>query len=185
MKVPASGSVLLLLGLLLAGLACPVRAAAPAGSETNLRDGFFLLQDVCQRESKVHWISWIKTTPPGIVDYAKEISSAADDTLATMTRLEKGDSSLVPGANPLPPIEQEVRAGIREDKQHALLFGTSGSDYVRALLIDQIEASTYIMHLAQAMGHEAPDADQAKALLGISNRWTKIRQEGAHFLRGM
>ncbi len=152
------------------------------GAESNLRDGFFLLQDVSQREAWVGLITFVKTSPPELADYAKKISVAADQTLAVVDRAEKADSSVQGDSNPLPAIERDARQSIREDKQDQLLFGTKGPAFARAFLLAQIEAATYITHLAKVMAAEDPNAARARALQKISDRWLQLRNEGFRLL---
>jgi hypothetical protein len=161
-------------------LSMPARAAS--GSEHDLRVGFYLLHDVCNKETQVHLITLIKTTPARETDYVGRISRLADGTLAIVTRLEEGDSSLAMEDNPLPTFEQKVRSSIRADKQHQLLFGTSGPDFARALLVTQIEAANYILHIARNLAEEDTDADRAATLRKVSSRWLAIRNEGFRLL---
>jgi len=168
----------LLMGFLLLGSSLPGKAAPPS----NLQVGFYLLHDVCHEESQVHLITMVKTTPGDLTDYVNHISRTADQTLAVIERLEKDDPSLRLDNNPLPPFEQEVRGSIRADKQHQLLFGVSGPSFTRALLLTQIEATNYILHIAKVLAGEDTDADRAHTLRKISGRWLTLRDRGVVLL---
>jgi hypothetical protein len=163
---------------ILAFLALPLRADDHPGSSPDLRAGFYLMHDVCQRESQAHLVTLVKTTPKPVADYLDEISRAADDTLKVLRRLRQGDSSLRDAPNPLPPFEEATRAGIRADKQHEILFGTKGPAYVHAILLDQIEGANYVMHMAKVWSERDPDADRAATMRKVSARWQALRDEG-------
>ena len=44
-----------------------------------------------------------------------------------------------------------MRDSIREDKKQQLLFDTTGTEFIRAFLVTQIEASTYAMNLSKVL----------------------------------
>jgi hypothetical protein len=166
----------------LGGSLLPVAADPVPVSAADLRVGFYLLHDVCQQETQVDMLAIIKTTPPDVAAYVKRISHVADDTLATIEGLEKADPSLKIDRNPLPLFEQTVRSDIRADKQHQLLFGTSGPHFARALLVAQIEAAAYILHMAEVLAREDKDAGRAATLQKISTQWLALRTEGFRLL---
>ena len=75
----------------------------------------------------------------------------------------------------LPQFEEDTRESIQGDKEHLLLFGTSGSAFVRAILVTQIEAGTYGMNLAKVLADAEPDTHRAAVVRKIGNRWEKLR----------
>jgi hypothetical protein len=152
------------------------------GSPDDEQVGFYLLSDVCQQETQVKLITLIKTTPPGVVDFVKRVSQTADESVATINRLQKGDPSLKTTDNPLPAFEQRVRNSIRDDKQHQLLFGTKGPDFARALLVTQIEATNYITNIAKDLAASDPDPDCARTLNRLSAKWLSLRVEAFRLL---
>jgi hypothetical protein len=85
--------------------------------------------------------------------------------------------------NPLPRIERDARASIKDDKQHQLLFGTTDSEFARALLVSQIEACTYALHLSKILAEQETDRDRAKTLRHISAQWLGLRNEAFRILR--
>jgi hypothetical protein len=176
MKIP------LLLACFSVLLVLPVSAKPSAGSAEDLRDGFYLLHEVCHEETQVSLITLIKTTPPNVTDYVKRISSLAKESEATLDRLRDHDSSLRDAEDPLPPFERATRSSIRADKQHLLLFGSKGSTFAKRLIFTQIEASNYILHLSKVWADRDPDADRAATLRKMSAQWLKIREEGFRLL---
>ena len=160
-------------------LAAPVRAS---DSGKDMRDGFFLLHDVCHEESQVHFITIMKTTPPWLVDYVTRISKLADDTLDILDEMEDHDPSLKSDDSPLPPFERAVRASIRDQKRHDLLFGTKDAAFSRALILTQLDASNYIANMAKVLAADDQDDARARKLDKISSHWAAIRSEGLQFL---
>jgi hypothetical protein len=159
----------------------PARGEESAGSSADLQAGFFLLHKVSDQESQVAMLDIIKTTPPDVADYVKRISQAAKDNLDILDRLAHHDSSLH-GPNPLPPFEQATRKNIQDEKQHLLLFGSTGPTFARRLLFTQIEAANYIVNLSQTWAERDPDAKRDAVMRKMSARWAKIRDEGYHML---
>lgn len=173
------------LGLgLVAGLLCMATPLVAAEAASNLQAGFYLLHNVCDEESQVHLITVAKTTPADVTDYVNRVSKIADESLKTLDGFEDRDPSLKLDRNPLPQFEQKVRKAIKADKQHNLLFGTTDAAFARALLFSQVEASNYIMHMAQVLADEDPNAHQTRELLKISARWEKLRNEGVRLSAG-
>ncbi len=153
------------------------------GLTAKLNGGYFLLHQLSEDEAQLPLLLLVKHAPDEISTYADQISRTAKETLATLDRLQKGDPSIRFDRNPLPPIEQETRASIKADKQHQLLFGTSNSEFVRALLLAQIEACTYGLHLSKVLSEQETDPDRAKALKHLSAKWLAQRSEAFRILR--
>ena len=170
-----------LIGYLLAW-ATPGPANAKDISAQDLRAGFFLLHDVCHQELPLHLITMVKTTPPDLKDYVDRISKEASSSLSTIDAIEQRDDNLKMKQNPLPNFEQEVRRSIRAEKQHFLLFGTSGASFSRALLITQVEASTYIFNMTKVLSAEDSDSKQVHLLTKMGAHWASIRDEGYRLL---
>ena len=155
-------------------------ALSPQQRERN--GGYYLLHDLLSQESDVDKIMLAKNAPPEIGAYTKTISALAHESLATLDKLKSWDSTIDFDKNPLPPIEIEVRKSITADKQHQLLFGTTGPAFTRALLISQIDAANYAKHLAKVLAqHES--GDTRAALEKISDKWSR-QVEKAYGLLG-
>jgi hypothetical protein len=168
--------------LIFLGCSVALPAEVKPGSTADLQDGFFLLHDVCQKESQVSLITLVKTTPPDMASYVKRMAAEAKESVATLDRLSDGDRSLRDVRNPLPPFEEATRASIRADKQHQLLFGTKGPDFARTLLLTQIEAANYIIHLSKVWSERDPNADRAATMQKMSRHWQTLQDEGYRLL---
>jgi hypothetical protein len=125
----------------------------------------------------------VKDAPPEIERYADHISKTAKESIAALERMQESDAHLKFDKNPLPPIERDVRESIQADKQHQLLFGTTGAEFVRTLLVSQVEASSYALNLAKVLSQQEKDPDRVKALQHISVKWRAIHLETMRLLR--
>ncbi len=161
------------------------RAGASEASERpeQLNGGYYLLHHVCEDETNLPLLVAIKHTPPEIASYVDKIAKTSRESITALDRLQKGDATLQSDKNPLPPIERDVRQSIRDDKEHQLLFGTTDTEFVRALLVSQIEASGYALNLAKVLSEQEKNPDRVKALQHISAKWLTIRNEAYRLLR--
>jgi hypothetical protein len=176
------------LGLLICflGIFCVLTLAR--GDETSehqayLNGGYYLLHHLCEDEAKLPLLLDVKDAPPGIEKYADHISKTAKETIAALERMQESDASLKFDKNPLPLIERDVRESIQADKQHQLLFGTTGAEFVRALLVSQAEASSYALNLAKVLSQQESNPDRVKTLQHISVKWRAIHQDAMRLLR--
>ncbi len=78
-----------------------------------------------------------------------------------------------------------MRASIKADKQHTLLFGSKGDAFALHLLFAQIEGTNYISHLAKVWAERDPDADRDATMRHMSARWLALREEGFRLLAQM
>lgn len=152
--------------------------------QDKLNGGYYLLHHLCDEESQLPMLSFIKTTPPEIVEYVDRISKTSKESLASLERMQDHDPAIRFDKNPLPSIERDVRESIHDAKQHQLLFGTTDAAFVRALLVSQIEASTYAVHLSKVLAEQETDPVRAKALQRISAKWLLIQNETYRHLKG-
>ena len=160
----------------------PMAHGAEPGLREKLNGGYYLLHHVSADEAQLPLLLDFKHAPPEISDFADQISKTAKKTVAVLEHLQEGDASIRFDRNPLPQIEQDVRDSIKAEKQHTLLFGTSNSAFVRALLVSQIEASTYAMNIAKVLAGEETDSDRARALRHLSAEWDRRRMEAVRLL---
>jgi len=173
--------VLLLIGLNAA--MAPTRGDEATEQQEKLNGGYYLLHELNQDEAQVPLLLLVKHAPAEITTFADHISKTAKETLADLDRLQKDDPSIRFDRNPLPQMERDTRASIKADKQHQLLFGTTGSEFVRALLVAQIEASTYALNLSKVLAEQETDPHRVKILRHISARWLDMRNEAFRILR--
>ena len=149
----------------------------------NLNGGFFLLHDLLDNEADVPLLLDLKTAPQEIQDFAKKISLTAKDGEAAMDKMRDADPRINWDKNPLPKIEQDVRASITEEKQHQLLFGTQGPDFVRAFLLSQAEASKYAANIAKVLAQQDKNAWHSREFSRISARWHALNEQDFQLLR--
>ena len=159
------------------------QAAPPSETQSKLNDGYFLLYQLADNEDQLPLLFTVKHAPPELVDYAKQISRMAKETMADIERMQDKDHAIKFDHNPLPAMEQDTRASIKGDKQHQLLFGTTDAEFVRALLVSQIEASTYATNLAKVLADQETNPDRVKTLQHISAKWMKLRNQAYGILR--
>ena len=167
----------LLLGGALAALlvlVSPLRAS-DAEKARYLTNGYGLLYKLCDQEKPLDMILIVKTTPRNVADFLHQVSGSAKQDVNWLDELRDHDKALTFDDRGLPQFEEDTRNSIRADKQHMLLFGTSGSAFTRAILVTQIEAGTYGMNLAKVLADAEPNAHRASVVRKISDRWEKLR----------
>lgn len=149
---------------------------------TDLQTGFFLLRHTCDEESKVELLDFVKTTPGDVADYLKRVSASAKELRGWIDSVEEREPGLKLEKSPLPQFEEDVRASIKADKQHNLLFGTKDVRYQRALLFAQTEATNYIMHMTKVLAKDDPG--RASRLMKFSEKWHRLRDEAVKMSAG-
>lgn len=169
--------------LLSLALALPLRADDVSRQQMNY--GYGLLHHLCDQESQVDLILIVKTTPPNVAHFAHEVSDGAKADLKVLGDLADRDPSLHFDEQGLPDIETGTRASIKAEKQHLLLFGATGSDFAKALVLTQIEASTYGENLAKVLADDETNAHRAAALRHIAASWGKLKDEAYTLLYKM
>jgi hypothetical protein len=153
------------------------------GAKAKLNGGYYLLHKLGSDEAKLPLLLDVKHAPPEIVTYADTMSKTGKATDAAIEEMHDRSPSIQFDKNPLPEIEQDVRDSIKADKQHQLLFGTSNSEFVRALLIAQIEASTYGTNLCKVLADQESSPERAATLRKLGARWLGRRDEAFRILR--
>ena len=176
-------SVRLSIFMMLVVALVPVGADEGQRASTGLNGGYYLLHHLAKDESNVPMLMMVKHAPRDITQFSDDIGKVAKKSLAALDRFQDNDSSLRVDENPLPAIEQSVRDSIKADKQHQLLFGTSDTEFVRAFLVSQIEATTYAVHLNKVMADQETNPARAKTLRNLSNDWGLTRARAYRLLR--
>ena len=133
------------------------RAQDNAAYQDNLNGGYYLLHKLYADESQVPILLDLKTAPKEIQDFADK--------------------------NPLPKIEQEVRASITDEKQHQLLFGTKGPDFVRAFLVSQAEATKYAANIDKVLAGQDKNPEHERDLRRMSAQWSALGDEVFRLMR--
>ena len=152
--------------------------------QDKLNGGYYLLHHLCEDESRLPMLSFIKTTPRDVADYVNRISQTAKESLASLEQIQDQNPAIQFDKNPLPPIERDVRESIHDAKQHQLLFGTTDAAFVRALLVSQIEASSYALNLSKVLADQETDPSRVKMLQRMSAKWLLIQNEAYRRLNG-
>jgi len=173
----------LLIGTGTAMTISPMRGDEASDRQGKLDGGYFLLHQVSEDETQVPLLLAVKHAPSEATAYADRISKTAKETVSALDRMQEHDPVIQFDRNPLPRIERDARASIKDDKQHQLLFGTTDSEFVRALLVSQIEACTYALHLSKVLAEQETDPGRAKTLRHISAKWLGLRNEAFRILR--
>jgi hypothetical protein len=161
----------------------PVQGEGISRQQEKLNGGYFLLHNLSEDEAQVPLLLDLKHAPPEIVAFANRMSQAGKATGATLDRFQEKDPAIQLDRNPLPQIEKDTRDSIKGDKQHQLLFGTTGSEFVRAFLVSQIEASTYAVNLSKVLAAQESDPQRTKTLRRVSAQWLALRNDAFRILR--
>jgi hypothetical protein len=160
-----------------------VRGNEASERQDNLNGGYYLLHHLCNDESQLPMLAAIKSTPPEIVIYVDRIAKMAKASAATLDGMHDRHPAIRFDKNPLPPFERDVRESISDEKQHQLVLGTSGAAFVHALLLSQIEASTYALNIAKVLADQEKDPKRIIALKHIQEQWKLIQDEGYRHLK--
>ena len=72
---------------------------------------------------------------------------------------------------------------ITEEKEHQLLFGTKGPDFVRAFLLSQAEASKYAANIAKILAQEDKNPWHRREFSRMSDQWHALNEKDFHLLR--
>ena len=166
-----AGAIFLIIGHLSS------RADEPKANQSTLNDGYSLFYDFCRQESQLSLLRWVKTMPPGISDYARQISSTAKDNMAILEGMGVGDSSLRLDKASLPSFEINVRQSMANDRKQQLLWGSSGAAFAQALTMTQCEVTNYGLHVAKVLSETEPDRDRAHALRRMYDQWLALHVE--------
>jgi hypothetical protein len=151
-------------------------------SQHERNGGYYLLHKLSDDESHLPLLLLIKSCPKEVHEFADKISSNAKENMAVLDRIRSHDPSMSYDENPLPQFEQDIRASIKEEKQHQLLFATSGPAFVRALLISQSEATKYGANITKVLAEDEPDPDRAATFRRLSAKWERLYDEDFQML---
>jgi len=168
--------------LLRAGTIHATMSVAPA-QPGKLNGGYYLLAHVSEEESQVQMLFLVKDAPDEISGFGKQMSKTAHETAEALGHLRDKYPSVHLDQNPLPPIELDVRASIRADKEQQLVDDTSGPEFYRAFLVTQIEAATYASNLASVLSEQETNPQRVKVLRQIAAQWRARREEAFRLLR--
>jgi hypothetical protein len=160
----------------------PCQAAEDESKMGKLNGGYFLLHDLSDNEASLPILLDLKHAPPEIQPFADEISKVAKETEAAIEKMQDRDPAIRYDKNPLPAIEKETRSAVSGDKQHRLLFGTHNDEFVRTLVVSQVEASGYAIGLCKALADDESDPARQKTLQHLAARWGTVRDDSYRLL---
>ena len=149
----------------------------------NLNGGYYLLHKLCSDEAQLPLLLVVKDTPKQIHDFADKVSRTAKESMAVLDQMQEKDPQINWDHNPLPKFERDVRESITAEKQHQLLFGATGSDFARALILSQTEASKYGANITKVLAEQEENPERAKSLRRLSEKWHALYDESFRFLR--
>jgi hypothetical protein len=158
-------------------------ASETSEHQTYLNGGYYLLHNLASDEAQLPLVLVVKDAPPNIKPYTDRISKLAKETTADLEQVQSRDPSLQFDKNPLPSVEQDVRDSIKDDKQHQMLMEATGHEFVRVLVVSQIEASTYAANLAKVLADQEKDGRRAHTLRDLSAKWLAVRKDSYRLLR--
>lgn len=153
------------------------RADEPKSNQSSLNDGYSLFYDFCKQESQLSLLRLVKTMPPNISDYARQISSTAEANMAILKAMGAKDNSLRLDKVSLPSFEIDVRQSMAVDRKQQLLWGSSGAAFAQALTMTQCEVTDYGLHLAKVLSETEPDSHRAHALRQMYAQWLALHVE--------
>jgi hypothetical protein len=159
------------------------RATEAKANQSTLNDGYSLFYDFCKQESQLSLLLWVKTMPPGISDYAKQISSTAKNDMVILRAMSVGESSLRLDKVSLPSFEIDVRQSMADDRKQQLLWGSSGAAFAQALTMTQCEVTNYGLHVAKVLSEAEPDPDRARAMRRMYDQWLALHVEAYRLSR--
>jgi hypothetical protein len=170
-------------GLIVCGFAAKsARGDDASPRQAKLNGGYYLLHTLADNEAQLPILLDLKTAPREVQTFADHISKLGKETEGDIEKMSDHDPALRYDKNPLPEIEQETRDSIKDDKQHMLLFGTKGPEFVRALINSQIEATTYAINLSKVLADQESSPDRARTLRHLSAKWLKMRKDAFRIL---
>jgi hypothetical protein len=180
---PREAILLFLTTFLLALGSVPVQGANDPATQASLNDGYSLFYDFCNQESQLSLLLWIKHTPPDIADYANRISATAKDDMAILKQFSVNNAALRLDKISLPSFELDVRKSMGDDRKQQLIWGSSGAAFAQAMAMTQSEVTNYGLHVAKVLADTDPNADRARAMQKIFEKWSALHQEAYHLTR--
>jgi hypothetical protein len=178
MQLSFQWTVLVLAVMLLMGIPYdPLRAADSEATQTSLNDGYSLFYDFCNQESQVSLLLWIKTTPPDIAAYTKEITATAKADMAILKNFSANNPAMKLDKISLPPFELSVRKSMADDRKQELIWGSSGAAFAQAVRMTQSEVTNYGLHVAKVLSETEPNPDRARAMHEIYEKWKALHEE--------
>jgi hypothetical protein len=143
--------------------------SVPFGALAVRNNSYSLLYDLMGDERHVSKVLMVKRDSRELSRLIKDISETSSAAAKSLEEFSKRDSSLALDVLNLPPGEVATRAAIADTKKKELL-GTSGADFERALVLTQISALNYGVHLARVAAVNDASSERAAWLHDLGQR---------------
>jgi hypothetical protein len=163
----------------------PPPSSARASADLAVRDNSLaLLNDLLNDEKRVGLILLIKRETPELKQLVKGISGTAADGARMLKEWMKEDPRLKSALSELhlPPGEVAARKAIAKTKQSVLLR-SKGEEFEFQILLTQMEALNYGVHLALIAAENEPDPKKARKLSQLADRMGPLLQQVIAVLR--
>lgn len=143
-------------------------------SRSELIDGYKLLYDLVSQEKDVPKLLIIKNETPPLRAFIKEIGRTAS---LVQKELEQLKPRLKDSADPLPLAERQTRKAIEKTRTRELLR-SRGADFELRLVLSQLEALTYAVHLAQSLAAAESSPARRKMLTEFEQAFLDLYAQG-------
>lgn len=141
-----------------------------------------LLYDLLGDEKNLSKILIIKRESKQLNELVKRISSTAGDSAKKLEKLAQLDRTLNLHAVGLPSGEVATRDAISKTKSGELLHG-KGNDFEFKLLLTQVEALNYGLHLAKVAAENSEQPEQVYEFSTLSAELKRLYEQVVTLLR--
>ena len=178
MKIARSSLAVLACICLLSGCQSPpAQSRIPAtDSQVTRNNCYSLLHQLLDDEKNVSILRFIKRENTDLKSLIKSVSAAAKAGAEQLEVFAKQDPTLILDDYRLPPGEQKTRDAIGATKEKELLH-QSGARFELTLLLTQIEALNYGVHLAKVAALNDTQPDRIRYLAGLSEQMKNLEDQ--------
>jgi hypothetical protein len=179
MRTPRGALLAVLLALACQSAAppAPPRAAAPASPH-----GYALLFELLGQEQDVDKLLLVKRERADLGELMGSIAEtcgAAHERLAALGEADPALNLTDPG---LPGAELAVREAIEGEKTK-LLLTESGKEFELQLVLSQLQALSYALHLSEVLARAEPDAERLAFVRQLYRDLGELRERTTALLR--
>jgi len=152
-------------------------AAVPQDEKLRARNNAAsLLHTLLGDEKNVGKLLIIKRDREELHRVIKHVASVCDEAHKRLAQWAREDSSLNLRDTALPAAERAARDSASKAKSSELLRA-SGDEFEFNLLLTQVEALGYAVHLAQVAGANEPQPQRAREFFAIRDQMQQLRDE--------
>lgn len=173
--------------LAVSGCASRYQTSVPAGTlavtkSQTLNNAASLLFDLLNDEKNVGKVLLIKHDREELHQLIKAISQTAGEAVKELERLAEQDSTLHLDRMNLPPGELAARAAEGKTKTGELLHA-SGTEFEFKLLLTQVQALGYGVHLAQVAAENSAPRHEREFFSGLSTDLDRLYEQSLALMR--